>query len=319
MRNLLVLLTYVSLAAAQSKILLRENWAIQSSVEVREDGAALSTPGFAPRGWHAATVPTTVFSALVKAGVYPDPYFGTNLRSAPGTSYPVGVNFSNLPMPSDSPFNKPWWFRTTFRLPAEYRGKTLWLNLDGVNFRANVWLNGKKVASSDKLAGAWRLFQLDVTSAARPAAANALAIEIFPPEPGDLAVTFVDWNPMPPDKGMGLWRGVSINATGPVAIRYPFVTTHLQEGAQLSVRAELTNAGAVKLEGVLKGRIEGLEFSQPETVAAHETKIVYLTPPKISSPRVWWPAQTGPQNLYPLDLSFEVGGKLSDASHTEFG
>src|SRR5437899_12493573 len=93
MRNLLVLLTYAALAAAQSKIPLRENWAIQSSAEVRENGAVLSAPGFTPHGWRAATVPTTVFSALVKAGVYPDPYFGTNLRSVPGTSYPIGVNF----------------------------------------------------------------------------------------------------------------------------------------------------------------------------------------------------------------------------------
>ncbi len=78
-----------------------------------------------PRAWHPATVPTTVFSALVAAGVYPDPYFGTNLRSAPGVSYNIGFNFSNAPMPADSPFRKPWWFRTEFKLPADYRGKTL--------------------------------------------------------------------------------------------------------------------------------------------------------------------------------------------------
>ena len=95
MRNVLVLLAYTSLAAAQSKMPLRDNWSMQSSAEVREAGAALSAAGFAPRGWHAATVPTTVFSTLVKAGVYPDPYFGTNQRSVPGVSYPVGVNISN--------------------------------------------------------------------------------------------------------------------------------------------------------------------------------------------------------------------------------
>ncbi len=309
-----------SAAAAQAKITLRENWVIQSSSEVRENGAALSAAGFKPRGWHAATVPTTVFNALVKAGVYPDPYFGMNLRSVPGTSYPVGVNFSNLEMPADSPFRKPWWFRTEFQLPAEYRGKTLWLNLDGVNFRASVWLNGKQVAASDKLAGAWRLFQVDVTSAAKAGDANALAIEIFPPEPGDLAITFVDWNPMPPDKGMGLWRDVSISATGPVAIRYPVVTTHLEgQGAQLSVRSELTNASGAPVEGVLKGRIEKTEFSQTVKLAAHETKVVHLTPAKAERPRLWWPAQVGPQNLYPLELTFETGGKVSDTSRTEFG
>src|SRR5450755_4337953 len=260
---LAVLLTRVATAAPESKMLLRQNWAIQSAAEVRENGAALSVAGFrTPNAWHPATLPTTVFSALVAARVYPDPYFGTNLRSAPGVGYPIGSNFSNAPMPDESPFHKPWWFRTEFQLPAEYRGKTLWLGFDGINFRANVWLNGRQIAASDRLAGAWRLFEFDVTAAAKPGGANALAVEVFPPEPGDLAITFVDWNPLPPDKGMGLWRDVFIAATGPVAIRYPVVTTHLSGGAQLSVRAEVKNASAQPIEGVLKGKIEKMEFSE---------------------------------------------------------
>jgi exo-1,4-beta-D-glucosaminidase len=306
--------------AAESKMLLRQNWAIQSSAEVRENGAALSVAGFYPsRAWVPATVPTTVFSALVAAHVYPDPYFGTNLRSAPGVSYPIGFNFSNAPMPDASPFRKSWWFRTEFKLPADYRGKTLWLGFDGINFRANVWLNGRQIAASDKLAGAWRLFEFDVTAAARPGGPNALAIEIFPPEPGDLAITFVDWNPLPPDKGMGPWRDVSITATGPVAIHYPVVTTHLAGGAELSVRAELKNASAQAIEGVLKGAIEGIRFSQPVKLAAHENKVIHFAGLKVESPRLWWPALVGPQNLYPLDLAFETGGQTSDTSHTEFG
>ena len=317
---LAALLTHVAFAAPESKMLLRQNWAIQSSADVRESGAALSVAGFRPpRAWHPATLPTTVFSALVAARVYPDPYFGTNLRSAPGVSYPIGFNFSNAPMPADSPFHRPWWFRTEFKLPAEYRGKTLWLGFDGINFRANVWLNGKQIAASDKLAGAWRLFEFDVTAAAKPGGANALAIEIFPPEPGDLAITFVDWNPLPPDKGMGLWRDVSITATGPVAIRYPVVTTHLTVGAQLTVRAELKNASAQPIEGMLKGKIEKMEFSQPVKLAAHETKVIHFAQLKVPSPRLWWPAQVGAQNLYPLDLAFETGGTTSDTNHTEFG
>ena len=142
-------LPHVAAAAPESKMPLRQNWAIQSSAEVHESGVALSTPGFRLTAWHPATLPTTVFSALAAARVYPDPYFGTNLRSAPGVSYPVGFNFSNAPMPADSPFHKPWWFRTESKLPAEYRGKTLWLAFDGINFRANVWLNVKQIAASD--------------------------------------------------------------------------------------------------------------------------------------------------------------------------
>jgi exo-1,4-beta-D-glucosaminidase len=317
---LAALLAPAAVAAPESKMLLRQNWAIQSSVDVPETGATLSVAGFRPpRAWYPATLPTTVFSALVAAHVYPDPYFGTNLRSAPGVKYPIGFNFSNAPMPDDSPFRKPWWFRTEFKLPAEYRGKTLWLSFDGINFRANVWLNGKQIAASNKLAGAWRLFEFDITAAANPGGTNALAIEIFPPEPGDLAITFVDWNPLPPDKGMGLWRDVSIAATGPVAIRYPVVTTHLSGDAQLGIRAELVNASAQPVEGTLKGKIEKVEVSQPVKLAAHETKVIHFAPLKVPNPRLWWPAQVGPQNLYPLDLAFEIGGKTSDTSRTDFG
>src|SRR4051794_9255155 len=157
-----LLLTQAAAAAPGSKMLLRQNWTPQASADVHENGAALSSAGFRPpRAWHPATLPTTVFSALVAAGVYPDPYFGTNLRSAPGVSYNIGFNFSNAPMPEESPFRKPWWFRTEFKLPAEYRDKTVWLGFDGINFRANVWLNGKQIAAADRLAGAWRLFEFD--------------------------------------------------------------------------------------------------------------------------------------------------------------
>ena len=309
----------VLMAAPESKMLLRPGWAIQSSADVRETGQAISAAGYATRGWYAATMPSTVFNALVAAGKYPEPYFDMNLRSVPGVKYGIGVNFSNLAMPDDSPFRKPWWFRTEFKLPAEYRGKTLWLGFDGINFRANVWLNGRQVAASDKLAGSWRLFEFDVTAAAKPGDTNALAVEIFPPEPGDLAITFVDWNPLPPDKGMGLWRDVWIAATGPAAIRYPSVTTHLAAGvADLTVRAEVTNATGAPIDGVLKGRIEKQEFSQPVQLAAHETKVVHVAQ-KVANPRLWWPVQAGPQNLYPLDLEFETGGKASDTSHIDFG
>ncbi len=67
--------------------------------------------------------------------MYPDPYTGMNLRSIPGTTYPIFEDFSNIPMPPNSPFRQPWWFRTEFKLPTEYSGKSLWLGFDGINYR----------------------------------------------------------------------------------------------------------------------------------------------------------------------------------------
>jgi ribosomal protein S27AE len=92
--------------------------------------------------------PKLAVGALVETGVYKDPYFGMNLRSIPGTTYPIGERFSLLPTPADSPFKPAWWFRTEFTIPAAKAGRRFALHFDGINYRANIWLNGKKVADS---------------------------------------------------------------------------------------------------------------------------------------------------------------------------
>ena len=114
------------------------------------------------------TVPTTVVAALVEHKVYPDPFFGTNLRSFPGVTYPIGANFSNIPMQQDSPFIVPWWYRKEFVLPASFKGKSIWLNFGGINYRANIWLNGKQIAKAEDTAGAWRTYEFNITDAALP-------------------------------------------------------------------------------------------------------------------------------------------------------
>src|ERR1700704_960006 len=101
-------------------VALRENWFIQPSADVPAGGAAISVVGFPTQDWYPATLPSTVMSALVADKVYPDPYTGMNLRSIPGTTYPIFEDFSNISMPPNSPFRQPWWFRTEFKLPAEY-------------------------------------------------------------------------------------------------------------------------------------------------------------------------------------------------------
>ena len=142
---------------------LKEGWRIQSSAKTKASGEQIASKGFDAGSWYPATIPSTVLAALVENKVYPDPYFGKNLRSIPGTSYRIGQNFSNIPMPDDSPFRVSWWYRTEFSLPKNLRGKEIWLNFEGINFRANVWLNGKLIADSKKVAGAWRLFEFKVT------------------------------------------------------------------------------------------------------------------------------------------------------------
>ena len=228
------------------KFPLSDNWKLQSSAKVDDKGEAVSTTHFVPNGWYTVAVPTTVVAAMVKQKVYPDPFFGMNLRQFPGMTYPIGANFSNLPMQPDSPFAVPWWYRKEFVLPTSYRGKTIWLNFRGINYRGNVWLNGKQIANSEQVAGAWRTYEFNVTDAVKLGAPNVLAVEVYSPTDTDLAITFVDWNPAPPDKNMGLWREAYIASSGPVAVRHPAVLTKLDspnnERAHLTVTALLRTA-----------------------------------------------------------------------------
>ena len=323
-----LLLSAASAAGQQARLPITQNWAIQSSAQVTDTGQNLSQPGHATPGWYTTTVPTTVLATLVRHNVYPNPDFGMNLRQIPGTTYPIGENFSNIPMPPGSPFAVPWWYRTEFEVPAAYQGKQLWLNFEGVNYRANIWLNGKQIASDKDVAGTWRSYEFNVTDSVRPGQKNALAVEVFAPLPTDLAVTFVDWNPMPPDKDMGLWRGVYLATSGPVEVRHPHVITDVEipslASAHLTVTAELHNATNQPVKGTLKGTIGSIDFSQPVELAASESKEMEFTPQQssqlnISNPKLWWPWQMGAQNLYDLHLEFDTDGGVSDQQDTKFG
>ena len=314
---------------AENRLALQEGWSLETSAKVEAKGEVISTAKFSPQGWHHATVPTTVVAALVEDKTLPDPFFAMNLRSFPGVTYPIGANFSNIAMTPDSPYAVSWWYRKAFEVPSAYKGKTVWLKFDGINYRANIWLNGKQIADSDKVAGAWRTYEFNVTDAAKPGAENVLAVQVFSPTDHDLAITFVDWNPAPPDKNMGLWRDVYLTTSGAVALRYPTVVSKLNtptnDRAELTVTAQVKNSIGLTVVGKLKGQIGDVAFEQDVVLQPNESKDIVFTPDKypqlvFANPRLWWPQQMGKPELYPLTMEF-VQGKdfVSDSAHTEFG
>ena len=317
----------VSFATAGERINLDKSWLIQSSAKVTELGSVISTTKFQPRDWYPAAVPSTVVAALVDNKIYPDPNFGMNLRSFPGMSYGIGQNFSNSPMSGDSPFRVSWWYRTEFKLPPSVNGKRLWLNFDAINQRANIWLNGHQVAGSDKVVGMYRMFEFDITDIAQPGTANTLAVEVFPPTENDLTLTFVDWNPMPPDKDMGLVRDVYILSTGPVAMRNTQVITRLDnppDNAHLTIFADVRNSSDRPVDGTVRAQIGDIALSTPVHLGAHESSRVVMAPQdhpelNIAHPKLWWPYPLGPQNLYRLRLEFVAGGVVSDRQDVSFG
>jgi len=318
---------------ADAGTVLRDGWKVQSSAKVSGSAEQVSTVGFSTEGWYSTSAPKTVFAVLVENGVYKDPYFGMNLRSVPGVSYKVGGQFANDEVPDDSPYGVPWWYRKEFMVPASDKGKRVWLAFRGINYRADIWINGKKLAGSDTVAGAFRRYEFDVTDFVRVGAKNVVAVAITPPHAAELGITWVDWNPTPPDKDMGLWQEVVLSATGPVTLRHATVETKLDlpstDAAHLTVRAELTNTSAAPIKGTLRGVLHGagvpIDFSQPVELAASEKKAVVFSPEttkvlNLAKPKLWWPYQMGEPYLHHLRLEFvESNSAVSDVQEKSVG
>jgi len=288
---------------------LGDGWHIRSAQDTRAAGAEISRPGFDVSDWQPTSVPSTVLAALVRNGVHKDPYFGRNLE-----------------LIARQPFTSSWWYRTELTL-AEPLPEHVSLVFEGINYSADVWLNGRKIADRKDIVGAFRIFELDISQWA-VAGGNALAVEVVPPRPGDFTIGFVDWNPTPPDRNMGLWRGVTLRRTGAVSLRDAFVTTKLDlatlSRAELTVSATLTNHRDEASAGRVIAEIDGVALSQPFELGPLEEKEIHLSPSEhpglvIDKPRLWWPSQLGEPHLYSLTLRAALGEAVSDEKSLRFG
>ncbi|HEY0704772.1 MAG TPA: hypothetical protein VGD60_18530, partial [Candidatus Acidoferrales bacterium] len=315
-------------ANQSQKVALHDGWSLESGCKVSAAGEEISKPGFKTERWHQTNVPSTVVAALVADKTYPDPYYAKNLRDIPGTTYPIGKNFSLLPMAKDSPFRCSWWYRKEFTLAPNFDGRHVWLYFGGINNHANIWLNGKQIATAKDVAGAYQTYEFDISPYVIRGQQNALAVEAIAQTDKDLGINWVDWNPAPPDKEMGLWREVYLQDSGAVAIRYPQVITHFPSSAldqaNLTVEAELHNAADAQITGVLDGRIGEIKFRQTYILKPHEVRTVRFTPEEfpqlqVKNPKIWWPYRMGDQNLETLSLRFGVGNDQSDQQTLTFG
>lgn len=315
--------------APMNRIDLHNGWTVQTSRKVQATGDVISTPKFQTKGWYRTSVPMTVLAVQVAAGEFPDPYYGMNLRKIPGiAAYEIGEKFSDKPIPSGSPYAASWWYRTEFPTPANHRHVAL--HFDGINNRANVWINGRKIADAKDIAGAYRTFEFDITRELTKMGRNVVAVEVFAQTQNDLGINWADWNPTPPDKNMGLWQDVYLTTSGPVKIRHPAVVTRLADKdgatAELTIVAELHNASDKPVEGKFQAEIAGLKLrvEQAEALVAGETKSVKLVPRDfrqlaVKNAKLWWPAQMGSPNLYDLHTSFSIANTISDSQHTQVG
>jgi hypothetical protein len=320
---------------AAAPVVISSGWQLQDAAQVSADGAAISTRTFRASHWYPATVPGTVLTTLVNNHVYPEPLYGENDRP------------EVIP---DSLARGSYWYRTTIVVPRAYARKHIWLNFDGINYNATVWLNGFQVGT---IRGAFVRGRFDISDHVQPGRTAVLAVLIAPqPHPGEphehtiqagmgrnggvtaldgptfLSTIGWDWLPAMRDRDAGIWQKVYLSASGPVTISDPLVTTDLPlpktDSADVAIQATLTNVSDAAQKGVLHGSFGDVRFEQPVELAAHATQVVKLdatTTPALHmlQPKLWWPNGYGPQNLYQLHLHFDVGAQTSDVNELSFG
>src|SRR5580658_2463904 len=355
-----VLLTLpATLFGQQVKQVKLSRFLLQSSAVITGGGDTLASVHYSPKNyWFPVTVPCTVLTGLVANKVYPDPYIGMNNMLIPDADDSFNKTwhleqYSHMPG-EPNPWKKPYWYRTTFSVPAADKGKHFQLIFKGINYRAEVWLNGALLADSQRMVGMFEEFDLDAGAAIHAGQENALAVKIYPLDypglpstpqiqalgdffenggpTGDIGknVTMLssvgwDWIPEVHDRNMGIWQPVYLRTTGQVTITKPQIITDLPNLpdtsiAKVTVNFSLTNFGVKSIQGNVRLTISPENFIG-ETISV--SKMAKTDGGKeeftINHPHLWWPNGYGEPNLYRLRIQYTDGTGLSDDTSIVFG
>lgn len=323
-------------------------WLMIKASDAKETAEQISQIDYQTKEWMPAIVPGTVLNSLVWNKIYPDPYYGLNNKLEKDIIpdlFKTGRDFYT------------YWFRTEFDIPENYNDKIVWLQVDGINYRAEIWLNGFLVGN---MAGMFKPDNINITDFARIGKKNCLAIKVYPVDiPGTIAykewgaangeyhnggdgniglnttmLMSVGWdftfNDGIRDRNTGIWRSISLYATDKAVLRNPFVKSELTKPnynvAKETISVEVTNPTQRGIKCTIMGEIlgENITFSKDISLFRGETKEVTFTPEEFSQliikePRLWWPIHKGKQELYQLKLTAMVNGKKSDEISTRFG
>src|SRR2546429_8942860 len=135
---------------------LQSGWRMISAKNISVDDSLVSQPGFDSSQWYTVQrMPATVLQILQENGVYKNLYFGMNLAT-----------------PKDL-WKQDWWYRTTFTAPS---GRDVYsLIFKGINYRADIWLNGHKVATRSQAGGIYNEIEINGAEFLVSGAFNLLA------------------------------------------------------------------------------------------------------------------------------------------------
>ena len=306
------------------------NWTLQRASEVSATGEAISKPEYDANGWIVATVPGTVLTSYKNIGAVPNPNYADNIFQI-----------------SESFFNSNFWYRNEFELPADFKQERLFLNFDGLNWKANIYLNGNKIG---RIEGAFMRGKYDITDIAVEGK-NVLAVELEKnahigaikekyevntdfnggilgaDNPTFHASIGWDWISTIRGRNIGIYNDVYLTTAGKVTIQDPFVQTNL---ALPATTATLTPEVIVKnhtdkaVKGVLSGKVGDILFEQEVELAAGEERIAIFDPQRFTqlkeqNLKLWWPKGYGEPHLYDANFTFSIDGKVSDSEDFKVG
>lgn len=281
------------------------DWRMQSSAKATQAGDVISGPTYSDSGWMTVPARSTVMAGLVANNRYPDVRYSENLKQANPNDFKVG-----------------WWYRKVFSADPQPGVNTFLKLKGGIVARGEIWLNGKKVAGTDKVVGAYPTHEFDVTSLLRKGD-NAIAIKASPSDPqNDLLIHFIDWAQLPPDRNQGIFRDVTFEPSGPVSLRNLRVDSDLPlpslSSAKITTKVDARNNTGSPVNAEVTATVAGQVFKQQVQLNANQTKTVTFSQ-DLQNPQVWWPFQMGAQPLYLATLAANVGTAESDTAKTTFG
>ncbi len=260
----------------------------------------------AGRGWEKATpatVPGSIYTALMEAGVIKDPYMGTNMRSANQYS------------------ERSWYFRRTFTYNGT--GERVRLDFDGLCNVADIYLNGRKIASHEGMFGGP---YVDITDTVKPGE-NTLVVHLYPAKDYTQTVVFncsYGWHyaKLYP---LGIWQSVTVRDLPSVTLDSPFITTTDYKTGTVDLAIELDRGDAAAIAGELTVTIspknfDGKSYTFTKNIskgAVDSATLRYRT--NIPECKLWWPNGYGEQNLYNLEVSFKATDGTTSYTKSSFG
>jgi exo-1,4-beta-D-glucosaminidase len=290
---------------------LQKGWQMFSSKDVNEGGETISSLEFDPDFGLSIEVPSTVLHGFRQNNLLPD-------------LFDLGV----LEDMDKEPFQVPWWYRTEFNVDDLEEWDHYQITFEGINYKANVWLNGVKIAGEDLIQGSYGVWNFDISKNVIQGN-NVLAVEIIPPVFGtDVSMGFVDWNPTPADRSMGIWRNVVLNHTGSVSMRHSNVVSKVNketlDQAEITISTVLTNHSNKNQTVTVSAAFDRINLEKAVELKPNEVREIFFRPSAfdelvMKNPRLWWPNNMGEQALYDLKLEAVVDKKTSDKEELRFG